>query len=593
MDKYDEIIKVIEELENKINELPKGYISKKKIYGRVRSYLQWQEDHKKKSKYISDIDVPKLIKEINSRRVLQAKVKELKANLPLIIFKNDNKYKLKTNIRIGNSLNNFISIAKKYKRRDCFEIINNYLYKTNLPKVLILYGLRRTGKTTLIRQAILDMKEEDRNKTAFIQIGSKDNLANVNEDLKYLESKGYKYVFIDEVTLMNDFIEGAALFPDIFVSSGMKIILSGTDSLGFIFAEDNQLYDRCIMLHTTFISYSEFERVLGIKGIDEYIRYGGTMSISGNNYNEFIFATKNSTNEYLDSSIANNIQHSLKRYQYEGHFRNLIDLYTNKELTNVINRVVEDINHRFTLEVLTKDFVSNDLKISSKNLRNDGNNILDKIDITKVTNRLKQLLDIKNKDELKIKIKQEHRLEIEEYLKVLDLIDYMNIYSISSNIAKNKRIVFTQPGIRYAIAKAFIESLLLDEKIQNISILERKYILERILNEIKGRMMEDIVLLETKIKKPKYDVFKLQFDVGEFDMVIFDKEKLTSEIYEIKHSKTVLKEQYKNLINKDKCDKTEFKYGKITKKCVIYRGNNLTSKDGIKFINVEDYLNNL
>lgn len=48
---------------------------------------------------------------------------------------------------------------------------------------------------------------------------------------------------------------------------------------------EEQLYDRCIMLHTTFIPYREFEEVLGIKGIDEYIRYGGTMSLSGINYN--------------------------------------------------------------------------------------------------------------------------------------------------------------------------------------------------------------------------------------------------------------------------------------------------------------------
>lgn len=48
-----------------------------------------------------------------------------------------------------------------------------------------------------------------------------------------------------------------------------------------------------IMLHTTFISYREFENVLGIKGIDEFIRYGGTMSMGGINYNEkSSFATK-------------------------------------------------------------------------------------------------------------------------------------------------------------------------------------------------------------------------------------------------------------------------------------------------------------
>lgn len=57
-------------------------------------------------------------------------------------------------------------------------------------------------------------------------------------------------------------------------------ILSGTDYLGFLFTEDQRLYDRCILLHTTLIPYREFDRVLGIRDIDEYIRYGGTMSFS-------------------------------------------------------------------------------------------------------------------------------------------------------------------------------------------------------------------------------------------------------------------------------------------------------------------------
>ena len=93
---------------------------------------------------------------------------------------------------------------------------------------------------------------------------------------------------------------------------------------------------------------------------------------SGINYNDdFVFDNKNTTSQYIDSSIASNIQHSLKYYNYGNHFRNLITLYENNELTNVINRVVEDINHRFTKEVLTKKFLSNDLAISAKNLRSD------------------------------------------------------------------------------------------------------------------------------------------------------------------------------------------------------------------------------
>lgn len=52
----------------------------------------------------------------------------------------------------------------------------------------------------MIRQVILKMTDEQKNQTAFIQIGSRDTLSDVNSDLRYLEEQGYKYIFIDEVT---------------------------------------------------------------------------------------------------------------------------------------------------------------------------------------------------------------------------------------------------------------------------------------------------------------------------------------------------------------------------------------------------------
>ena len=73
------------------------------------------------------------------------------------------------------------------------------------------------------------MNDENFLKTAFIQVGAGIGLSDINQDLKYLMNSGCKYVFIDEVTLIEDFIEGAALFSDIFAACGMKIVLSGTD----------------------------------------------------------------------------------------------------------------------------------------------------------------------------------------------------------------------------------------------------------------------------------------------------------------------------------------------------------------------------
>ncbi len=336
-----------------------------------------------------------------------------------------------------------------------------------------------------------------RNKAVFIQIQDSKTLDDVNQDLKVLEEKGYRYVFIDEVTLLNDFIEGAALFSDVFAASGMKIVLSGTDSLGFMFTEDEELYDRCIMCHTTFIPYREFERVLGIVGIDDFIRYGGTMSLGGKQYNDnaMIFATKKSTDEYVNSAIARNIQHSLKNYKYEGHFRSLRDLYEKNELTNAINRIVEDMNHRFTMEVLTRDFKSNDLRISASNLRKDRE---EPTDILKVNETLKSLLEIKDKEEQKVEIQDAHRYEIKEYLDLLDLTVEIESRWMSDYNRRESITAFSQPGMRYSQAETLIKSLMQDDMFRGLSFEERKRVTERTIDEIKGRMMEDVMYLNVE-----------------------------------------------------------------------------------------------
>lgn len=594
----EEYNKIIAEIET----LPTGGITYKKINGKEYAYYQWREDGKQHTRRTKDEELEQLSKQIERRKVLQNLIKnidnqEINEEKPVSQFR--------CTVRIGEELERFIKPVAKWVKRECYQQLHDYVYEDIHDRVYILYGLRRTGKTTLIRQLISEMDASMRSKAVFIQIQDSKTLDDVNQDLKVLEEKGYRYVFIDEVTLLNDFIEGAALFSDVFAASGMKIVLSGTDSLGFMFTEDEELYDRCIMCHTTFIPYREFERVLGIVGIDDFIRYGGTMSLGGKQYNDnaMIFATKKSTDEYVDSAIARNIQHSLKNYKYEGHFRSLRDLYEKNELTNAINRIVEDMNHRFTMEVLTRDFKSNDLRISASNLRKDREeptDILDRIDILKVNEMLKSLLEIKDKEEQKVEIQDAHRYEIKEYLDLLDLTVEIESRWMSDYNRRESRTAFSQPGMRYSQAEALIKSLMQDDMFRGLSFEERKRVTERIIDEIKGRMMEDIVLLETKLSKKKCEVFRLQFAIGEFDMVVFNPDEGTCEIYEIKHSKEVAPQQCKHLLDEQKCKDTEFRYGTITGKYVIYRGATTslvqagveTSED-VTYLNVEEYLKKL
>lgn len=244
---------------------------------------------------------------------------------------------------------------------------------------------------------------------------------------------------------------------------------------------------------------------------------------------------------------------------------------------------------------MTKDFKSSDLSISAKNLLRDKNNpsdILYLIDTESVTNQLRQLLEIRNRAEQTINISYAHRAQIKEYLDILDITVDVDVVSLTDLNRKEKRTIISQPGMRYAQAEALIKSLMDDDVFRTLSLTERNNVTTRILSEIKGRMMEDIVLLETKMAFSKCEVFKLVFARGEFDMVVFDPDKASCAIYEVKHSTEITESQYRHLIDEDKCKATEFRYGPIMSKNVIYRGETC-EVDGIKYLNVEEYLNSL
>ena len=338
--------------------------------------------------------------------------------------------------------------------------------------------------------------------------------------------------------------------------------------------------------------------------IDEYIRYGGTLRAGETDFDdeellaeESAFRNDESTRRYIDTAISKNIQHSLAHCEDGGQFRHLYTLYEAKELTGAINRIIEDMNHRFILEVLTRDFKSNDLRLSAKNLRNETNpekrtEILDDIDIEAVTKRLMDILEIRNAEEQKIGITKTHIEEIKEYLKALDLIYYSPVETNVAGSEPYESIIFTQPGMRYCQAQALVHSLMKDSLFNEQTETAKDNVCSRILDEVRGRMLEDIVIMETakNLGKKKYKVFKLKFASGEFDMVIYDRDENVCGIYEIKHSDKAVDYQYRHLADEEKCAQTERRFGKIVKKCVLYRGEPFRNDDGIVYENVENYL---
>ena len=600
----------IEELETRIEALPRGTIVTKNIDGKPYFYQQYKENKKTVSNFLSNDEAEKMRPLIEERRELQKKLREMKKNHPAAI-KIDNSATFSMNAITGAGLLEMAETAKDFKKRDCYEKISSYLYGKPADKVCLVYGLRRTGKTTLLKQLILDMNDEDRKQTVYIKARVGETIADLNKDIKLAREKGIKFFLIDEITLLEDFIDNAALLSDVYAVQGSKFVLSGTDSLGFYFAESEELYDRAVTVHTTFIPYKEHARLLGITSIDEYIRYGGTLKAGELdfedeelNIEEASFRDDETARRYIDTAICKNIQHSLKCYQKGRYFRHLRELYDANELTNAINRIIEDENHDFTVKVITELFESHDLGSTAQLLRkardeDKRTDILDEIDKSQILSTLKKILEIKEKDNQTIGITDTHVEEIKQYLKRLDLIDDLDIETLTGSEGRLTYTIFTQPGMRFCQAQALVYSLMKDEQIKNLQEREINLITEKIIDSVLGHMLEDIVIYETKrVLMPKRhdnkkQVFQIRFEAGEFDMVIYDNQSNTCEIYEIKHSLEAVPFQYRHLINEDKIALTEKRFGTITKKCVLYRGSTMESENDVLYKNVEEYLNEL
>ncbi len=610
--KFESNMTESKDLENQISSLPSGYITKRSIKGRIYYSHQGTSGGRQFSHSVSKEEAEVLMEQIAMRKKLEKELKSIQAKVNA--ESRTKKKEFNTNVILGTALSNFAEPSKKFQKRDCYSTIEKYINRDVEDKVCVVYGLRRTGKTTLLKQLILSFNKAQREKTAYIKCTASDTVASLNKDIITLQNLSYKYLLIDEVTLMNDFIDSSSLFSDVYAAQGMKIILSGTDSLGFHFAISNELYDRAIMIHTTFISFREHSRLLGINDVDEYIRYGGTLKageldFENNELNtdDASFRDNESTRYYIDTAICSNIQHSLECFKDGKYFRHLMTLYEADELTNAINRIIESLNHNFTVKVITRLFKSRDFGSAAQELRSEKDekkrtDILDRINSAPILETLKKILSIKEKEEQTIGITNVHIEEIKEYLKSLDLIEKMNVETRFADTpelnASDIYYIFTQPGMRYCQAQALIYSLLKNPQISGIDIELKKLITNKISEDVMGNMLEDIILLETKKtlgkdRKNKKEVFKLIFSTGEFDMVIQDIKNSTCEIFEIKHSSQIITNQYRHLINPEYTSLTEKIFGKITKKAVIYKGSPQTLANGIEYINAEDYLTNL
>lgn len=606
---YEEAMKAIQK---EIDSLPNGYVSNKVIKGKERHYLQYRdkESNKLVSKYIPDNQYEMVRGQLRRRKELQKELEDLTsfantANRAYMSVPGSGDNDLLKTAVLGKDLLKLAEPAVGLVKRNCYKELDRYLHSVRDPRVCALYGLRRTGKTTLIYQAILEMSDDELSKAAYIIVQPGNRMRDVNACLEILHKLEYKYIFIDEITLLDDFIDKSAVLADKYAAMGMRIVLSGTDSLGFMLASHNQLFDRVYLIHTTWIPFAEHSRLLGTEDIDDYIERGGILwtgshgpGSSENDTEENVFSSKSKTDFYIESAIAENIQHSLKCWNAGNSFRKLEELYDANELTSAINRIVEDMNHNFAVKVVTRIFnKSSDLSSTYQILDAKEDplaRVIDSMDVNSIVEAFRHRLKILNPDELTVEVTEDHVTEIKQYLKRLELFAEFPVVANYSRRKDTERVLITQPGLRYVQVEYLITSIGEDGVYAGLSEKEKSALIKHILDNAKGRMLEELVLFETMNRiGDKAKAFKYESDIGEVDMVVYYKDTDTCNLYEIKHSEQRSSHQITYLLNMDLCSDIEKVYGTIRNKYLLYRGDDFLEENGIQYLNVSNFLRNL
>ena len=480
----------------------------------------------------------------------------------------------------GRELKNYIlgRGAHELKKRYIFSDIMNYLNDDN-HKVMCLYGLRRTGKTILMAQSIIELDKYD----DILYVVCEEN-DTIGELKKHINDHKCKYIFIDETTKLTNFINTCSILADIYTFSGKKVVMAGTDSLEFRIASKGELFDRVILKHTTYIPYDEYKHLLGLT-IDKYIQYGGILSLEGVDYNNYK-AESSPFYEYLDGAIVDNITHSLKNWDYGRRYGYLQKPHDDGDLESTIREVVKREIACFLASSIVDNF-TDEIRGSLIDLVNYSDLDVETLNMDELRRRTGAMFCIK-----------EPLFNSINYHAVNQIIAYLIAMDVIIKDLKDDEYIFTQPGLIYCHAMVLSSALDTDDFFQKYSETDKSMIKEKLEESVKGSLLEDIVYTQLIMKyrtadNSEYSISKYNNKMGStFDAVVSDFKRGCSLVFEVKHFSEIDDKQVIHLKDKEFCVEFEEKYGtKIVDKAVIYNGQT-KNVSGIQYINAEEFLIN-
>lgn len=215
-------------------------------------------------------------------------------------------------------LQNLFLFDPKWEERDFVKTLEEYV-NGPMEKVLLLSGLRGTGKTVGLLQLIPKFNDivyitaeqgESEDAAAYLQV---------------LRDRKEKIILLDEYTWIRNRAEnGLDGFFDTLVHHGKKVILTGTESMSLEALKAGALIHRAITVHTNYISFQEFCRLKNLpmtpENNDVFLKTGGV-------FEEYAIQNYATMSNYIQTAIIDN----LKRYVVS-----VFPKFNTTHLTNIV-----------------------------------------------------------------------------------------------------------------------------------------------------------------------------------------------------------------------------------------------------------------
>lgn len=472
------------------------------------------------------------------------------------------------------------------KRRYIYKELLNFINTNNIGKICALYGLRRTGKTVLLKQLLTDMNSSNINaRLLTIKAGFNVTMQDLFNIIDKLAKEGVKVILIDEITFIDQYQNRCTALADYYAGQlGLKIVIAGTHSLGIYMSTFDLMYDRIKMIDTSYVSFKEYANLKENASLSRYLHGACNLCDEYSSYGK--------THDYIETSIVSNIVKSLENAKYQKPYSSLLSIYNNGDLESLILKIIEGFSIEMTSNALNNLFSSNMLG-SAVQIYNQKSNIdLPKQLVEDIASDFAYRLSLRLKPLEEIDTKKLSTIRV--YLRRLGVINQDN----SRLCPKHNQMMCIQWGLVGSCAEFLIQSIkaelttngTIDTK---ISADIMRSLSNKVMSDTNGKLLEQLILYETSLSLmsnksitiDKYD------NIGEIDMVVYDDS--CCQLYEIKWSQERNKHQARWLLNNDVIQDVQKKYGTIKSRNIIYNGETKKEQYGditIHYINATQYL---